>query len=166
MTTKIFIDQSGKIEDTARPTVLALSNDVQISIILPAKEKQEIQLLFRNIKQPENFYYFTFAALLAILLVTAKTSKKIFIDREYYGHEEAIKDRLNVYITKLASEKFNTPIIEFCLVGKESPAHIFASQVSHKFKKPNKKIKSRDLIKLIFPNKKDRVSHHPGPRTV
>lgn len=148
------IDQSGKIEDTARPTVIALSNDIQIGLLLRTKDKLIIQGYFRDINQPENYYYFTFAALLAILLSKVKLSKKVYVDREYYGHEEAIKERLSFYYKKIPELKYALPEIEFCLVGKSSAAHILAGKITHKLQKPNIIITSKEIINLIFSNKK------------
>ena len=54
---KIEIDQSGKIENTSRLTILAYSNKTSKSILITAKDKKTIQSLFRRINQPKIFIY-------------------------------------------------------------------------------------------------------------
>ena len=41
------IDQSGKIEDTAKNTVIAFSNDIQASVFISKKTKRQVQEAFR-----------------------------------------------------------------------------------------------------------------------
>ncbi|MCX6810253.1 MAG: hypothetical protein NTY30_00740 [Candidatus Berkelbacteria bacterium] len=50
---KIEIDQSGKIEETGKPTVIAFSNGKSASIIISAKDKKLVQTVFRKIGQPK-----------------------------------------------------------------------------------------------------------------
>ena len=40
---KIEIDQSGKVEETNKPTVIGFSNSLQRTILITAKEKQKLQ---------------------------------------------------------------------------------------------------------------------------
>lgn len=77
----IQIDQSGKIEDTSRPTILAASNSVKFSIVLSAKEKRRLQQKFRKIGYPRLFIDYVFAALLYILFTKVKRSQYI-VDME------------------------------------------------------------------------------------
>lgn len=51
---QIEIDQSGKIEDTSKDTVLALSNGTQFSIKISRNIKRELQNIFRKNKEPRN----------------------------------------------------------------------------------------------------------------
>lgn len=52
---KFEIDQSGRVEYTSHNTVLALSNDIQYSIIAPAKVKRQLQEMFRREGMPINY---------------------------------------------------------------------------------------------------------------
>lgn len=49
------IDQSGKIEQTNKDTVLAAANEENKAVILPVKEKRRLQEWFRQIGLPEVF---------------------------------------------------------------------------------------------------------------
>jgi len=55
---RIEIDQSGKIENTAKPTVIAFSGKRDKSLIIFAGEKQKLQNHFRKIgkKSPAHDY--------------------------------------------------------------------------------------------------------------
>lgn len=122
---KYELDQSGKIEDTARNTVLAFSNDHFGAITLSAKEKRKLQELFREIGAPKLFIYYVFSALIILLLKSQKISK-IIIDIEYRGHEKTIE---SLVTKELKSE------IEWKEIGKNSKAHNIAYKVfSNKLK--------------------------------
>lgn len=152
------IDQSHKIEQTEKDTILALSNDVQFAIRLAAKEKRLLQDLFRASAEPEVFIYFVFAALLAILLVTVKPNRKVYVDHEYLGHEDIIKLKLTAILRKM-----NLPVeVGFCYVGKASPAHALAAKIATGKLKANRTITANDILKYISPKEKDRVSQ-TGP---
>ena len=154
---KYQIDQSNKIEQTEKDTIIAVSNDIRFAIKLKAKDKRIIQEIFRSLGKPRNFVYFTFAALLAILLKGAGVSKKVIIDQEYIGHERAIIDKLMNYL-KRTGVRTKTILVEFGLLGKLSPAHILAARVATKKLKPDKIVSLKQILRLIFPKKKDRVS--------
>jgi len=57
------IDQSGKIEQTEKYTVLALSNENHFAVILSAKNKRRLQEMFRILGAPRLFIDYVFAAL-------------------------------------------------------------------------------------------------------
>ena len=61
---RIEIDQSGKIENTNKNTIIAFSNNKFKSIFISAKDKREIQKFFRRIGKPRIFVYKTFAILI------------------------------------------------------------------------------------------------------
>ena len=64
----IEIDQSGKIENTSKNTVIAFSNEIFGSILVKAKDKREIQKIFRKIGKPRIFVYRLFAILIFLLI--------------------------------------------------------------------------------------------------
>lgn len=147
------IDQSHKIEQTEKDTILALSNDVQFSVVLKAKDKRAIQREFRQRGEPRNFILFTFSLLLVYLLKQIEPGKRVVIDLEYKGSENIIHDRLIEY-----SRRFRINIdclqISFRSVGKESPAHRYAARIATKKEKPNLIVEKKELIKILFPRKK------------
>ena len=142
---QIEIDQSGKIENTSKDTVLALSNRLQFSIIIPRKIKREIQIIFRKNKQPRNFVLFTFSAGLSILLHYAKPKHKVLIDKEYLGKEFIIKK----HILETYKKEVIKPIISFGFIGKKSNSHRLASLVVKKKLKPNIIVTKNELLKVI-----------------
>src|SRR3989344_6081758 len=90
------IDQSGKIEDTAKDTVLALAKkDHSYTIRILARENRKLQQYFKDQREPKLFIYKTFAAGVFILLNTFNMEiSSVTIDREYIGHERLISDML------------------------------------------------------------------------
>lgn len=155
------IDQSNKIEQTERDTVIALSNTIQFAILIKAGAKRKIQTRFRLLGRPRNFIYFTFAALVSLLLQRAEAEGKILIDQEYLGHEGVIYDRIYFYLDRL---KVNKNIsVEFGIIGKSSSAHILGASVATKKQKPNLIISAEEVLRIIFGKEKDRASRK-GPR--
>ncbi|MCL4389996.1 MAG: hypothetical protein M1484_01050 [Patescibacteria group bacterium] len=159
------VDQSIKIEQTERDTVIAVANGSKFSIMLRAKEKRLLQKMFRDLGKPDLFVYFTFAALLAIVFNKMRPKSAVVIDNEYVGHEDVIKLKIKQFSEKLGCDV--SELVTFGLVGKKSPAHLLAASVTDKVKRPDLAIEVCDVWKLINlkPNKNDRVSRS-GPRAV
>lgn len=57
---KYEIDQSGKIEQTNKNTVLCLSNDKWDSVLILARTKRQIQEIFRRNGQIRNYVILPF----------------------------------------------------------------------------------------------------------
>ena len=154
------IDQSHKIEQTEKDTVLALSNNTKFTVLLKSKTKRALQLRFRNNNKPEVFIYLVFAALLAILIKSVSIHQRVYIDHEYLGHEDLIKLKLlQIFKKEKIAVDFN-----FVFVGKVSSAHALASKVATKKMKPNKIVSEKEILDLVLPKQKDRVSQ-TGPRS-
>ena len=159
---KYEIDQSNKIEQTERDTVIAISNDIKMTILLKRQHKRILQTTFRRHGRQRFFAYLTFSALVALLLKRAKPIHKVTIDQEYQGHEDLIIQKISFYLGRLKVNE--SPKIEFARIGKTSPAHKLAANITLRGKKANFIVKTEFLTKLIFNNKKDRESKI-GPRT-
>lgn len=96
---KIYIDQSGKIEQTNKATVLAFSNTIQYAILIPAKVKRQLQGIYRRAGRPRIYIYKTFAA--GVFFLIEKYLPKItelVIDIEYPGKEILIREMILGYI--------------------------------------------------------------------
>ena len=147
---RIEIDQSGKIENTSKNTVIAFSNGKSGSIFISAKDKREIQKIFRRIGKPKIFIYRTFAILIFILIKNnLKEIDTITIDEEYPGKGNLIKDYLIREIRKVNPHFYSGNIL-FKRIGKKSNAHSFG-YLTYKGKiSPSKKIKNRELLKTLF----------------
>ena len=91
----IEIDQSGKVENTSKNTIIAFSNDIFGSIFITAKDKREIQKIFRKIGKSRIFVYRLFSILIFLLIKDhLKRIDQIIIDEEYPGKENLIKNYL------------------------------------------------------------------------
>lgn len=126
-------DQSCKIEDTSRQTVLALSNEESFAVIVPATVKREcLELLRRRGGQPQVVVLRVFAAALFLLLEShLERADRVVMDPEYVGHEDSIKGMLMGWIR---DRRLNCQpeCIVFAHVGKHSRAHAKAARVRTK----------------------------------
>lgn len=151
--TKYQIDQSGKIEQTNKVTILAIANGKTFSVLLKAKDKRLLQDIFRTLFNKQRQYiYEVFSALVYILLSTVSPQVRTIIDKEYPGQESLIK----LLILKYYADHDQTAPenIEFGLVGKSSPAHNAAYKVFKKKAKPTKIVTFEEVLEIIFPEKK------------
>lgn len=150
-TTQYQIDQSGKIEQTERNTVIACTNREQFTVLLKKGEKRKLQKVFRAADMQKLFPYLTFATLIAILLHKLSPRHKVIIDREYMGHEDFIEERIEVYVAQLGSKP---PPINFGHVGKLSKAHQLGYIVAVGKEKANLVVTADEVLKVIFGTKK------------
>lgn len=144
------IDQSGKIEQTSKITIIAISNTKQASIILKAKDKRELQDIFRQAGKPKVFAIQVFSALTYLLLEKAKIEiGMVYLDKEYPGHEDIIKSYINQLIKKREKILLASENIRFTLVGKSSKVHLYGYK---KFKqgKANFKVTKEDILAMIL----------------
>lgn len=151
---KIEIDQSGKIENTNRPTVVAFSNKMGGALVILAKDKKAIQRYFRSLKKPKLFVPLTFA-ILVFCLIKKYISKndQIIIDREYPGYEKLIADKLIGLFEK--ETKITGLAISVSQIGKKSKAHDLAWKELHKRShKDAAKVSSEKIIKILRTNLK------------
>ena len=125
----IQIDQSGKIEDTSKPTVIALaSKKISRSILLQAEDKRLVQTIYRKTGKPRLFVLQVFSALIYLLIERCNCSQQvIIIDHEYPGHEELIRSYIMQLIHKYKNVKIDPHHIRFGYVGKHSQAHKIAN---------------------------------------
>lgn len=147
---KIEIDQSLKIERTDKNTVVAFSNHISASILIKAKEKREIQKIFRQDGKPDMFVYKTFAILVFLLIKEhLKKINEIIIDKEYPGKDNLIKSFLMREIKKVRPE-FSPQAIIFKQIGKKSQAHFVAHGVIANKKQPDKVVGVKEILKFLI----------------
>lgn len=143
-----YIDQSGKIEDTARPTVIAFSDSVSSgSLILPGNDKRFIQRYYRNLGKPRLYVLHTFSVLIVRLISLYRLHKAgIVIDREYTGHEALTIS----YISFLLKQRLPTDRLDvrFGHVGKTTKAHKLANQCLY-YKKAEYKLATTDILSYL-----------------
>ena len=144
------IDQSGKVEDTNKLTVVAYANGKIKSVKIGSVEKQKLLAAMRTLDHPKhNYVYKIFAALIYFLLADESVDS-VMIDREYMGHEITIKGFL-VYL--LNKNGRNIPFIAFGHVGKSSPAHKAAVDVFRGKKEADLVVNAREILKLLYEGK-------------
>jgi len=145
---KIYIDQSGKVEDTGKPTVLAFTNKDAKVIKVLAKTKRQIQEVFRRKGAPRLYIYRTFGALVFLLIRDFLPKlTQVVIDTEYPGKEKIIKEIIIEFIRK---EKKEEPTIFFKRIGNRPKVHYLAYDVFVGKKKEDKLIKFEEVVKLTI----------------
>ncbi len=146
---QVEIDQSGKIEWTQKPTVLALSNDMRFSILIPANEKRKILLALRQRRSrwSRTFINVSVFSTLLYLLLKDHIGKLSFIviDPEYQGHEPMIKDRIMTLCRRKGIEVHKDQLT-FQRVGKKSPAHNLAIKVFRGKVPPDREISAKEVL--------------------
>ena len=145
-----IIDQSGKIEQTSKITVIVITNSKQASIILKAKDKRDLQDIYRQAGKPKVFAIQVFSALTYLLLEKAKIGiGMVYIDKEYPGHEDIIKSYINQLIKKRGKIMLQPENLRFTLVGKTSNVHLYGYK---KFKTNRSEYKAtkEDILAMIL----------------
>jgi len=147
---RIEIDQSWKIENTNKHSVLAFSDGFSSSVLITAKDKKLLQKFFRAAGKPGMFVYRTFT-ILAYYLVKDHLDKidEIVFDREYPQKEALIKD-LFLQLVRKHRPSFDKNCIWFEEIGKKSNAHWEAYWVFKGDKKPTKAITYQMILEKIL----------------
>mgnify|MGYP001615923578 CR=1 FL=1 len=145
------IDQSGKVEDTKRLTVVCFANGKTKTLLISAKEKRSALNIIRDLDKPKKTFIFRIFSGLLFLLIKDEKIEDIVIDEEYPEHEATIK-----FILLNLFEKFGktAPTISFQRIGKKSQAHIAALLVFQGKKKPDVMATAKDLFMLFYGNGK------------
>ena len=145
------VDQSNKIE-SGGDTALALSNDKEYTIRLPAREKRAVvkamRLQFDRLSR-KLIYIRLFTAALYYLLRELPIGRTVTIDIEYTGHEHNIKAMLFYWLRQERPDLSPDDIVSG-LVGKKSPAHEKALAIYRKEAKADRTLKADDLLKQII----------------
>lgn len=140
------IDQSGKIEQTNKNTVLGYSNSITRSILIPKKLKRKIQEVFRLHGFTSLFVYFLFSVGIFYLIEEFENKQEITIDTEYPG-----KDKIISSILESLLRNFNKPHhnISFARIGNRPPAHYVAKDVYDKKKIASTILNMEDVINAL-----------------
>ena len=143
------IDQSGKIEDTSKDTVLALAGkNIVYSIRILAKSKRQLQIFFADRKEPKLFVYKTFSVGVFILLNAYNMNiSSAIIDREYIGHEQLLSTMINKLLHRF--DIGSRIKVSFGTIGKKSPAHILAYNVATRKQRENRRVSGEEIKKIV-----------------
>lgn len=136
------IDQSGKIEDTSKDTIIAVTNSKRISVFISARNKRRLQSLFRKYGQTRLFIDHTFAILLILVLKRMpRYISMVMVDIEYPGHTKIIEEIVYREIKNIR--------IHWTLIGKKSNAHDHAYKVFKGHLSPDMKITFEEMVEIL-----------------
>lgn len=143
---KYEIDQSGKIEQTEKPTALAYTNDQVRSLLITAKTKRQLQEAFRKCGMTRVFIYHIFSVGVFRLISDLKQKSEIVIDKEYPGKEKLILSMINKLLSTYKKPPHN---IRFARIGNRPKVHYAAHDVYAKKKKPAKTMSLAEIIEVL-----------------
>lgn len=143
----IEIDQSGKVEETNRITVIAFSNHITKAVVIPAAVKREcIERLRRGGRNKQTFVFQIFAAgIFCLIEEHIHQLERIIIDTEYPGREGDIKGMLLNAIFRIRPD-FPKQSIVFSQVGKKSGSHFKAYGVFTGKQKADRRLTLEDIL--------------------
>jgi hypothetical protein len=143
------IDQSGRIDQTDRDTVLAVANGIQYSVLFPKAEKVACLQMLRQRwsgRTPASLYVLLFATLLYFLIREHITKLDyVTIDVELETHESRIKEHL-LNLFRRRGVTVDPGKIGFGHVGKKSPAHQLAWRVYNRKAEPSRVLTADDVL--------------------
>ncbi len=143
------IDMSGRIEETNRPTAIALANGVSYCIRISAREKRKLLVALKQLRPERRAvqHQVLVFSTLVFYLIRERIGElsQVRIDLEYPAYEASIKEHiLNLcrrYHLNVMCE------IEFQQVGKKSPAHDLAIRVYRGKAKADKGVTAKEILK-------------------
>lgn len=140
------IDQSGKIEQTAKDTVIAYSNENQYAILIPRRLKRKVQEVFRLHGFTSIFIYYLFAVGVYFLIEHLDQVSDITIDTEYPNKDKIIRSFIHGFLVKNKKPSQN---IHFARIGNRPRAHYAAKDVFDKKIKPDRIVTLKEIIKAL-----------------
>lgn len=140
------VDQSGKIEDTAKDTIIAYANTTQYAVKLPRRLKRKIQEIFRLHGFTSLFVYYLFSVGVFYLLSNLEKTSEVVIDLEYPGKDQI----MNAWISEFL-EKNGIPAhhITFARIGSRPRAHYAAKDVFDRKKLSDRVLNLEDIIQAL-----------------
>lgn len=146
---RIEIDQSIKIEQLSRDTIIALSNDIEFAVVIPSKVKRKLQQEFRKQGKQKLFRYRTFIAGVVLLLQYAKFKNvpSVTLDREYAGQERILR---SMFFEMWMLYHNEPPHFEIMEIGKRSRAHDVGYRTLKKKRNINKVLTYQEVQKLAL----------------
>lgn len=149
------IDQSGKVEQTNKATVVALANGHKKTVKISGSEKQKLIKIMGDLGRPHKTYIYRIFSALVYMALIGEPVKKFLVDTEYVGHNAEIKEALVQLFEKFGQE---LPEINFGFVGKKSPAHKAGINVFRKLAQPDIVVTAEGYSKVVvYKNKTKRL---------
>lgn len=148
------VDQSIKMNELARDTVLAIADGISYAIVIPAYVKRAVMQRLREkgkSKTASAVYAFAIALYLLLRNVTRKVDQ-IVIDVEYMGREAEIKNTLVAYLRR-DDPHFDPMRILFRHIGKKSSAHYLAIEIARQRRVPDKRVSQVEFLSVLSKRK-------------
>lgn len=141
---KYEIDQSGRVEETNRHTIISVASEsYSYSIKIDSKIKKLVQKKFQKLGKPKMFAVYGFIRGLIILLKKSRIKNSVVtVDIEYDGYNKIINNELYKNIDQNLEFRFSS-------IGKKSPAHKSAYTTFKKRIKPNYNINLAEFEKIV-----------------
>lgn len=144
------VDQSGKVEQTNKITIVPFSNDKNSSISLSSSDKRNLESIYRQAGKGKIFPIQVFTALVYLLIEKYSLEDRIIvIDTEYPGHANLIRSYVVQLANKLKKIELLAENLRFEQVGKSSNAHLTAYS-SFKKKRGDKKASAKDILACVL----------------
>ncbi len=144
---KIEIDQSGKIEQLNKDSVIAFSNKTQYSVLIPKEVKQEVFKSYKG-KIKDLRYKLFCIGIYHCSKDYIKEKELVTICCEYQGNENLIKSLLLDHLRK-DYPAIDAKIIRFGEIGKGSNAHAVAIDVYRGNRKSNRILSLEEVKKCL-----------------
>jgi hypothetical protein len=144
----VEVDQSGRIEFTKEGTVLAFSDGINFSVLIPAPVKRACvqELRDRGLSGPTLYVQLFATGLFFLLKDYTESLSQIVIDLEFFGQEAKIKEHL-LNLLRRAGHRVEPGQIQFQRIGKKSRAHRLALDTLRGKKEPGLILSREDILK-------------------
>jgi hypothetical protein len=146
-THRVEIDQSGKLEDTRVATVVAFSDGIHRSVLIPARAKRECVAFLRASGRavPTALARLFAVALYFLLRDQTQEIALAIVDVEYTGHDQEIKQHL-LNLLRRSGRPFSAERVSFQHIGKKSPAHELAIETLRGKLPPDRVVTIEELL--------------------
>ncbi len=144
----VEIDQSIKVEQTNQPTVLAFSNGIHGTVLIPAEVKRACQRVLRDrgVAFGMIMSRMFVAGLVLLLESQVQNIAGVTIDPEYEGREGQIKGLLLRFVGKW-KPSLSGNAIAFRSGGKKSAAHKWAWETHRGEHRPDRVATLAELLR-------------------
>jgi len=143
---RVEIDQSGKIGEKG-PTALALSNDIDYKILIPAAVKRECIGVARAHNKSGKVFYPQLFSITLFLLLRDHIGKctLVVIDPEYRSKDKDIKGFL-MNLLRRDGQEVSPETITFESIGRDSNAHKKAKATYRGELVPDRVIQTEEIL--------------------
>jgi hypothetical protein len=147
---RVEIDQSGKIGEKG-PTALALSNDMDYKILIPARVKRECIEAARAHNKTGRVFYLQLFSIALFLLLRDHIGKctLVVIDREYRSKDNAIKGFL-LNLLQRDGQEVDPDTIIFENIGRRSNAHKKAKATYRGRLAPDRVVQAGEILEQLI----------------